>query len=157
MADTPDADTPPTPFQAHLRSKSDNRRQTERKRACSICRGAKEEKQSLKEPSSPAPNPPTQKRLADKPQAPFALPTAQPTLEARAELSLLELCLARRRKTTVKKRADAVQHQPSSVFWISQFVTSNFYLAPSITFRPASDSRYFCVGLLGESGCVIST
>ena len=56
-----------------------------------------------------------------------------------------------------KTRADAVQHQPSSVFWISQFVTSNFYLAPSITFRPASDSRYFCVGLLGESGCVIST
>ena len=55
VADTPDADTPPTPFQAHLRSKSDNRRQTERKRACSICRGAKEEKQSLKEPSTPAP------------------------------------------------------------------------------------------------------
>ena len=109
------------------------------------------------EPSTPTPMPPTQKRLADKPQAPFALPTAQPTNEASAELSLLELCLARRRKTTVKKRADAVQHQPSSVFWISQFVTSNFYLAPSITFRPASDSRYFCVGLLGESGCVIST
>ena len=80
QADTPDADTPPAPFQAQPRHKARGRAFHSR------------------------PNPPTQKRLADKPQAPFALPTAQPTLEARAELSLLELCLARRRKTTVKKK-----------------------------------------------------
>ena len=80
------ANTPPAPFQAHLRNESDNRRQTERKRARSICRGAKEEKQSLKEPSTPTPMPPT-----------------QPTLEASAEPSSLELCLARRRSTIVKR------------------------------------------------------
>jgi len=39
------------PLQAHLRCGAhDNRRQTERNKACFNCQGAKEEKQSLKEP-----------------------------------------------------------------------------------------------------------
>ena len=53
VADTPDADTPPTPFQAHLRSKS------------------------AKEPSTPAPNPPAAKEARGQAASPICSPFAQ--------------------------------------------------------------------------------
>ena len=106
---------PTTPFQAHLRN------------------------ESAKEPSTPTPILPTAKEARGQAASPICSPIAQPTLEARAELSLLELCLARRRKTTVKKRADAQAPAPytsSHYFWLKLATLPHFQ--PKITLSYSS-------------------